>query len=71
MFDDRNDLSRLIRIKKHVGSHGFGCAIVGDHVAVGVLEAVASPGRFCETPKRVRTLDEARRLIGCHCPDLD
>lgn len=71
MFEDRNDLSRLVKIKNHLGSHGFGCAIVGDHVAVGMLEAVVSPGCFCETTKRVKTLDEARLLIGCRCANLD
>lgn len=60
----------LSRIKSHVDSHGVGCAIVGDHVAIGVIwtsKTIEGEERILETIERVRSFDEACCVIGCDC----
>ena len=63
-------MSELFRIKRHVDGHGIGCAIRGDHVAIGLLwtsRALDGRLRHIETTARVRTIDEAIAAVGCGC----
>ncbi|MBB5518107.1 hypothetical protein [Amphiplicatus metriothermophilus] len=60
----------LLSIKRHVDSHGFGCAIVNDHVAISLVwrtHTLDGKERRLETTERARTLEEACRVIGCDC----
>lgn len=60
----------LQEIKRHVDGHGLGSAIVGDHVAIGVMwttRTLAGEVRNRETIERAHSLDEACRIIGCSC----
>lgn len=67
MSKDRQLPPHLLDIKSHLDSHGLGCVIVDDHVAVGVCEKCGEDGRVIEGIKRVKSFDESRRIIGCRC----
>ena len=63
-------MDNLQDIKRHVDGHGLGSAIVGDHVAIGVVwttKTLAGEIRKRESIERAHSLDEARRIIGCAC----
>jgi hypothetical protein len=57
----------LLDIKSHIDSHGFGCAIVDDHVAIGVCENCGEDGRVKEAIKRVKSFGESCEALGCAC----
>lgn len=65
MLEEARRVAPLEAIKHHLDSHGVGSAIMNDHVAIG-LGGGGSPGAF-EKIVRVRSLDEARCLVGCCC----
>ena len=67
MFEDSRGASLLAEIKDHVDSHGFGSAIIEDHVAIGLSDKAFSSGGRREKIVRVKSLDEARCAIGCCC----
>lgn len=67
MPDDSRDLSDLLMIKSHLDARGVGCAIIGDHIAIGLMRDTFSPGRPCEKIMRVKSLGEAYGAIGCGC----
>ncbi|WDI30187.1 hypothetical protein PUV54_09465 [Hyphococcus flavus] len=67
MPESRQLPPNLLSIKNHIDSHGLGCVIMDDHVAVGVCEQCGEDGRIKEGIRRVRTFDEARLIIGCRC----
>lgn len=63
-------MTELQSVKDHLDSHGVGCAVVGDHVAIGVIwtmKTVAGEERRMERTERVSTLLDACRVIGCGC----
>lgn len=63
-------MNELELIKNHVDGHGYGCAIVGDHVAIGVVwvsRTIGGEERRLETTERVQSFDEACGVIGCRC----
>lgn len=64
---EARDASLLAAIKTHVDAHGFGSAIISDHVAIGLSGKGCSPGWTAEKIVRVRSLEEARCAIGCRC----
>lgn len=66
MLESR-DASLLAAIKTHVDTHGFGSAIMNDHVAIVLSGKGQSPGEVAEKIVRVRSLEEARCAIGCCC----
>lgn len=66
---DRDDSWRLQFIKSHVDFHGIGCAIVDDHVVIGLEGANADEPRGCI--RRVRSYEEACQAIGCRCRDVE
>ncbi len=61
----------LLNIKTHIDSHGFGCVVMKDHVAVGVCAKCGEDGRVMEGVKRVRSYDESRQVFGCRCEAAD
>ena len=67
MFEEPRDASLLAAIKTHVDAHGFGSAIISDHVAIGLSGKGGSPGGQSEKIVRVRSLEEARCAIDCCC----
>ena len=71
MFEDNQDPLRLLKIKSHIGFHGFGCAIVDDHVAIELGEKTESGDCACGGVRRVKSFDEACAVIGCRCGDDD
>jgi hypothetical protein len=63
-------MSELQTVKSHLDAHGVGCAVVGDHVAIGVIwttRTISGEERRIERTERVSTLDDACRVIGCSC----
>lgn len=63
-------MSTLAEIKRHVDSHGVGCVIVNDHVAISVLWRSKNFGgeeRIRETTERVRSFEESCGVLGCAC----
>jgi len=63
-------MNELQNVKAHLDAHGIGCAVVGDHVAIGVIwtmKTVAGEVRRMERTERVSTLADACRVIGCLC----
>lgn len=70
MFEEFRDMSLLAEIKTHVDSHGFGSAIIDDHVAIGLSNKAfgpGSPGAPKQKIARVKSLGEACCAIGCSC----
>ena len=67
MPENSRDLSNLLMIKSHLDAHGVGCAVIGDHIAIGLMRDKLSPGRPCERIMRVKSLGEACGAIGCGC----
>ncbi|PQA87027.1 hypothetical protein [Hyphococcus luteus] len=65
MFEEPRDVSLLAEIKDHLDAHGFGSAIIEDHVAIGLSNSALSPGGRTENIVRVKSLDEARCAVGC------
>ncbi len=60
----------LEAIKRHVDAHGFGSAIIDDHVAIGVVwttRRLDGGERKREIIERAHSLDEACCIIGCGC----
>ncbi len=65
-------MTDLQMIKRHIDEHGFGSAIVNDHVAIGVvwtMRAMDGRERKREIIERVQSLEEACSAIGCGCAD--
>ena len=60
MCDKSGDLESLVEIKKCMDSHGIGCVIMRDHVAVSLPSGVG--GESGEI-RRVRSCAEAHRLL--------
>ncbi len=63
-------MRELEAIKHHVDGHGLGCAIVEDHVAIGVVWTTRTIGgeeRRRELIERARSFEEAVSIIGCCC----
>ncbi len=63
-------MTDLVTIKRHVDAHGFGSAIVGDHVAIGVVwttHMLDGRERKREIIERVHSFEEACGVIGCRC----
>lgn len=63
-------MTDLQTIKHHVDEHGLGSAIVGDHVAIGVVwttRTLDGRERKREIIERARSLEEACGIIGCRC----
>ncbi len=63
-------MDELLKIKRHVDAHGLGCAIIGDHVAIGVVwtsKTIGGEERKREVTERVHSFDEACGVIGCGC----
>ena len=67
MPESRQLPPHLLDIKSHIDSHGFGCAIVDDHVAIGVCEKCGEDGRIIEGIKRVKSFDESCEVLRCAC----
>ena len=67
MPDDVRDLSNLLMIKSHLDAHGVGCAIIKDHIAIGLMRDKVRPGAPCEKIMRVKSFGEACGAIGCGC----
>ena len=65
MLEEARDLSLLAAIKDHIDAHGYGSAIIDDHVAIGL--SGKGNGTGVEKIVRVKSLDEARCAIGCCC----
>ncbi|MCB2098560.1 MAG: hypothetical protein AB7F91_14860 [Parvularculaceae bacterium] len=63
-------MKSLLEIKRHVDGHGFGSAIVDDHVAIGVVWTTNTLGgevRKREIIERVHSFEEACTVMGCRC----
>ena len=63
-------MTDLQTIKRHLDAHGLGSAIVGDHVAIGVVwtaKALDGGERKREIIERAHSLEEACGIIGCRC----
>ena len=63
-------MDQLLEIRGHVDAHGLRCAIVGDHVAIGVVwttRTIAGEERRRETIERVKALEAGGGVIGCAC----
>ncbi|MEK7266295.1 MAG: hypothetical protein AAB227_09375 [Pseudomonadota bacterium] len=63
-------MTELQIIKRHVDAHGFGSAIVGDHVAIDVVwtrKTLDGKVRKREIIERAHSLEEAYGIIGCRC----
>ncbi|WP_428410258.1 hypothetical protein [Hyphococcus sp.] len=67
MPDESRGLSNLLMIKSHLDSHGIGCAVMKDHIAIGAMRDDHSPGCPCEKITRVTSFREACGAIGCGC----
>ncbi len=67
MPEDRQLPPNLLSIKSHFDSHGYGSAIVEDHVAIGVCEKCGADGGERQAIRRVKSFDESRQIIGCQC----
>lgn len=67
MPDDPQLPAHLLSIKSHIDSHGFGCAVMSDHVAIGICAKCGEDGRVIEGIKRIRSFDESRQMFGCKC----
>lgn len=70
-FFEMNDLKK---IKQHMDSHGVGCVVVKDHVAISITwrsEGVDGKVRRMETTRRASSFSEACSIVGCHCDDVD
>ncbi|GJL92970.1 MAG: hypothetical protein DHS20C04_26290 [Hyphococcus sp.] len=70
-MNDVCETDPLLKIKSHLDSHGVGCAIIGDHIAIGLWQAKPSPGCPREKITRVRSLVDACDAIGCDCDRLE
>lgn len=65
-------MTELDRIKHHVDQHGFGCAVVKDHVAIAIAwcsKSVDGVERQMETTQRACSLSEACSIMGCSCDE--
>lgn len=71
MPEDRQLPAHLLDIKSHIDSHGFGCAIMTDHVAINICKICGENGQVIEGIKRIRSLDESRQMFGCRCGASD
>lgn len=63
-------MDELFAITRHVDGHGFGSAIIGDHVAIGVIWTTRTPDggeRKREIIERAHSHEEACRIMGCGC----
>lgn len=63
-------MNELTRIKRHLDRHDIAGVIVEDYVAINMVwtsRTVSGVTRQREYIERVRTLDEARQVIGCDC----
>ncbi len=63
-------MDQLMEIKRHIDGHGLGCAVIGDHVAIGVVwtsKTIAGEERRRETIERVQSFEAACGVIGCQC----
>jgi len=62
-----HDFSCLTMIKSHLDSHGVACAIIKDHIAIGLATDGDGLGAASERVLRVRSFGEACEAIGCDC----
>ncbi|MCB2112748.1 MAG: hypothetical protein KDD85_04280 [Parvularculaceae bacterium] len=63
-------MTSLEEIKRHIDGHGFGSAIVDDHVVIDVVwtrKTLNDGERKRETAERVYSIEEACAVIGCRC----
>ncbi|OFX00197.1 MAG: hypothetical protein A3E78_06370 [Alphaproteobacteria bacterium RIFCSPHIGHO2_12_FULL_63_12] len=63
-------MTELQTIKHHVDEHGLGSAIVGDHVAIGVVwttKTLDGRVRKREIIERAYSMEDAVSIIGCRC----
>jgi len=63
-------MNNLELIKRHVDGHGFGSAIIGDHVAIGVVwttKTLSGEERKREFIERAHSFEESCGIIGCGC----
>lgn len=63
-------MDNLELIKRHVDGHGFGSAIIGDHVAIGVVWTTLTLDgreRKREFIERAHSFEESCGIIGCRC----
>ncbi|MFZ5616620.1 MAG: hypothetical protein ACOZAA_04775 [Pseudomonadota bacterium] len=63
-------MDELEAIKRHADAHDVGSAIIGDHVAIGVMwtsHTISGEERRRETTERVQSFREACGVIGCRC----
>lgn len=68
------EMNDLKKIKQHMDSHGVGCVVVKDHVAISITwrtNGVDGEERRMETTCRASSLSEACSIVGCHCLDAD
>ena len=63
-------MNDLHLIKRHVDTHGFGSAIVGDHVAIDVvwtMKTLDGRERKREIIERAYSMEDAFGIIGSRC----
>lgn len=63
-------MTNLSDIKRHLDAHEIGSAIIGDHVAIGVVwttKTLDGRERKREFIERVHSFEEACGVIGCWC----